>query len=269
VIVVVAAVPILAQSTQAVRDQSDQRYRIGVMESVLEQAVEHGVDKTRERMQKVQPAAEMLLSTSTRVRGFRQEGYGVFFDVEVPTLDTSLTWSLAVLDQNGLGLESALQSVRAVVQKSGDANLEQALRRIELQLGPTNIQSLLAQQQGQPSARNTVGSAAVATADTRPVQTPPITSVEAYLDTVHETMRQEVRDALIDAMLEHSSGLDIGPDEWLHVAAKRSEDRPRLSPVDTKADTMHIRVRGSDLTEYLGRKITPEEAIKRFEVKVN
>jgi hypothetical protein len=265
VMVLVAAAPVGAQSAQSLRGQ---RYQIGVMESVLEQAVEHGVDNTRERMQAALPQAELLLATRTRVRGFRQEGYGVFFDVEVPTLDTSLPWSLAVLDQNGLGLDSALQSLKAAVQKSGDANLDQALRRIELQLGPVNVQSALTQL-SQQGARNAVGSAAVATGDTRPVQAPPVANVEAYLRDVHDSMRKEVSDALIDAMLEHSSGLDIGADEWLHIAAKRSEDRPRFSLVDTNADTINIRVRGSALTEYLGRKITKQEAIERFEVKVN
>jgi hypothetical protein len=265
VIVLVAAVPVGAQNAQQIRGQ---RYQIGVMESVLEQAVEHGVDNTRERMQKAMPQAELLLATRTRVRGFRQEGYGVFFDVEVPTLDTSLPWSLTVLDQNGLGLDSALNSLREVVQKSGDTNLDQALRRIELQLGPVTVQSALTQL-AQQGARNAVGSAAVATGDTRPVQAPPVTNVDAYLREVHDSMRKEVSDALIDAMLDHSSGLDIGPDEWLHIAAKRSEDRPRLGSVDTNADTIHIRVQGADLTEFLARKITREEAIKRVEVKVN
>ncbi len=77
------AAPLAAQTPAPVRDQ---RYQIGVMENVLEQAVQHGADKTRDRMQALMPPAEMTLSTSARVRGFRQEGYGVFFDVEVPTL---------------------------------------------------------------------------------------------------------------------------------------------------------------------------------------
>src|SRR5215510_8590939 len=108
VMVLAAAVPVGAQTPPGRETQL--RYQIGVMESVLEFAVTRGVEKTKERMQNVGPAADMMLATTTRVRGFRQEGYGVFFDVEVPTLDTSLTWSLAVLDQNGLGLQSALQS---------------------------------------------------------------------------------------------------------------------------------------------------------------
>jgi len=82
-------------------------------------------------------------------------------------------------------------------------------------------------------------------------------------------MRREVKDALIDAMLDYSRGLEIAPNEWVHIAARRQDDRPRLAPVDTNADTLHIRVRGADLTEFLGNKITREEAIRRVDVKVN
>src|SRR6202158_5329271 len=117
----------------------DQRYQIGIMEGVLEQAVEHGAARTRERMQAVMPPAEMLLSANARVRGFRLEGYGMLFDVEVPALDTSLPWSFRMLDQNGLGLASALQELRSIVEKTGDTNAEQALKRIELQIAPVGL----------------------------------------------------------------------------------------------------------------------------------
>lgn len=246
----------------------DMRYQIGVMERILEEAVQHGADKTRERIQSVLPPADMLLVTSAQVRGFRLEGYGVFFDVEVPTLDASIPLSFKMLDQTGLGLDSALQAFKQVVQKSNDVNLEQALRRIELQLGPVAV----AQTTDTPGARMLSGSAATATNDAP--QTPargsaiPVVSVENYLNEVHSTLRAEVRDALIDAMLDHGRGLDVAPNEWLQVAARRDDARPRLGPVDADVETMSIRVRGADLTEFLGGKITREEAIKRIDVKM-
>ncbi len=36
-----------------------------------------------------------------------------------------------------------------------------------------------------------------------------------------------VKSALIDAMLDHSLSMDLGPDEWLTVAARQSEGRSR------------------------------------------
>jgi hypothetical protein len=105
------------------------------MERVLEGAVEHGVANIRDRLQAVGPT-ELLISDNARARGFRLDGYGVFFDVVVPSLDTTVLWSIRTLDQNLLGLQSALKELETNVKQSGDTNLEQALRRIELQVDP-------------------------------------------------------------------------------------------------------------------------------------
>jgi len=115
-----AATP--AQS-QPATEQRQLRYQIGVMERVLEEAVEHGANLTRDRLQALVPA-DMLVSEGARVRGFRIENYGMFFDVEVPTLlyQGTLPWMFRTLDQNDLGLASALETLRAVVQKTGDTN---------------------------------------------------------------------------------------------------------------------------------------------------
>ena len=72
----------------------------------------------------------MLLSENARARGFRLDGYGVFFDVDVPSFGTRTRrcWSLRTLDQNDLGLESALKALQAHVEAAGDPNLQQALQ---------------------------------------------------------------------------------------------------------------------------------------------
>jgi hypothetical protein len=262
------AAPLAAQNAAAARDQ---RYQIGVMERVLEQAVEHGAARTRERMQAVLPPAEMLLSANARVRGFRLDGYGMLFDVEVPTLDTSLPWSFRMLDQNGLGLASALQELRSIVEKTGDTNAEQALKRIELQVAPVGLSaSSVIAGAGAPTlapvVRTVAGSAAATNADARPADR--AAPADPILDSPVEAYREEVKLALIDAMLMFSKGIDIAPAEWLHVAAKRNDDQPRLAPVDTDAPTLSIRVRGADLTAFLGGQITKDEAIRRMEVKM-
>jgi hypothetical protein len=69
-------------------------------------------------------------------------------------------------------------------------------------------------------------------------------------------------------MLDHSTSLGIGPDDWLTIAAKGNDDRPRLAPADSDARTRMIRLRGSDLADYLAHKISKEEALKRIEVRV-
>src|SRR5688572_24476302 len=113
------------------------RYQIGQIERLLEGAVEFAATVFRDRLQALMPA-DMLLTENARARGFRLEGYGVFFDVEVPSLQGTLAWSFRTLDQNALGLDSALRTLRAFIERAAtnDLNLQQALRRIELQGGP-------------------------------------------------------------------------------------------------------------------------------------
>src|SRR5262245_61389218 len=124
-----------ASEAQAARKAADARYQVAQMERVLEGAVEHGVTVTRDRLQALaQVPADMLVSDNAHARGFRLDGYGVFFDVTVPSFETTLTWSLRTLDQNDLGLDSALKTIKDHVTAAGDANLEQALRRLELQV---------------------------------------------------------------------------------------------------------------------------------------
>ena len=134
-VVTISAGSAFAQTRQAVTDEKQARYEIAQMERVLEGAVEHGVANIRDRLQAVGPT-ELLISDNARARGFRLDGYGVFFDVVVPSLDTTVLWSIRTLDQNLLGLQSALKELETNVKQSGDTNLEQALRRIELQVDP-------------------------------------------------------------------------------------------------------------------------------------
>src|SRR5436309_3044707 len=90
------------------QEQRQSRYQIGVMERVLEGAVEHGVTITRDRLQAVMPTEMQFISENARARGFRLEGYGVFFDVMVPSFafEGTMPWVFRTLDQNDLGLDS-------------------------------------------------------------------------------------------------------------------------------------------------------------------
>jgi hypothetical protein len=259
--VTAAAMPAAAQPPgAAARLATEQRYQIGQMERVLEGAVEHGVTVTRDRLQALaQVAADLLVSDNAHARGFRLENYGVFFDVIVPSFETTLTWSLRTLDQNDLGLNSALRTLQTHIETSGDPNLEQALKRLELEVGPgVRTGSTVAATSG---ARNATGAAASA-ADK------PGSPDDAVLSDPNEAYRTEVIAALKDAMLAHSSALGIGASEWLTIAAKGDDDRPRLAPADSDARTRIIRLRGSDLADFLAGKISREEALLRIEVRV-
>jgi hypothetical protein len=197
--------------------------------------------------------ADMLLTENARARGFRLEGYGVFFDVQVPSLEGPLPWSYQTLDQNNLGIDTALKTLRRFIEASAanDVNLQQAMKRVELQVAPVGLAAVASTQGGQDS-----GGGAPAGVDASILKNP------------NHAYRSTISAALIDAMLEHSRGLSIAPNEWLTVAARGSDDRPRLAPADPEGQTVQISVRGADLTAFLGGQISREEALKRVEVRV-
>lgn len=255
----VTAAPATAQTSREETEARQQRYEIGLLERVLESAVEHGVTVTRDRLQALaQMPTELLLSDNAHARGFRLEGYGVFFDVTVPSFETTL-WTIRTLDQNDLGLNSAMKQLQDAVK--GNVNAEQALRRVELQVGPL-APGGRAQQASQ--ARTITGSTQSADARDQPAQAP-----DQILSDPNEAFRTEVLDALKEAMLNHSSSLGIGPNEWLTIAARGNEDRQRLAPADNLGSrTRIIRLRGSDLLAYLARQITKDEAKQRIDVRV-
>jgi hypothetical protein len=238
----------------------ESRYQIGQIERLLEGAVEHGATVIRDRLLAIMPA-DMLLTENARARGFRLDGYGVFFDVEVPNLEGTVPWSFRTLNQNDLGVNNALQTIRAYIQATGgnDVTVRQALESLELQVTPMTA-----------AAVTTAGPAAAS----RPVDTiaspaaAAAVSNDPILANPNEAYRSAIRAALIDAMLDHTRGLGIGPNEWLTVAARSSDDRPRLAPADTNGQTNLLSIRGADLDALLAGQITREEAMKRVDVRV-
>jgi hypothetical protein len=243
------------------QQQREQRYQIGVMERVLEGAVEHGASIVRDRLDPVLQSQTMLLENA-RVRGFRLDGYGVFFDAEVPSLEISTLYSaFRTLDQNGLGLESAMKALKSYIDASGNADLVQAMRRIEVQIAPVPQAATTADISAvrTPAGSVAVTSTARATADdgSDPILADPLAAFHA-----------EVIKALSDAMLDHSGPLAIGVDEWLTVAARGNEVGPRIGPLDSNARTFIVSVRGSDLTAFRAGQLSRGDAIKRVEVRV-
>lgn len=249
------------QEAAQARRAAEQRYQIGQMERLLEGAVEHGVTVIRDHLHalaQVQP--DTLVSDNAHARGFRLEGYGIFFDVVVPSFETSWTIALRTLDQTDLGLESAIRRLQSHIQTSGDPDLVQALKRLELQVNPSLVTRASAP--AAAGARTVTAAAASVPGD------PPQPAEDPILADPNEAYRTEVTQALKDAMLSHSSSLGIAPTEWLTIAAKGNDDRPRLAPADSDARTRILRMRGSDLAEFLAGRITREEALKRIEVRV-
>jgi hypothetical protein len=142
----------------------------------------------------------------------------------------------------------------------GNVNAEQALRRVELQVTPIGLPRMAAASGG----RNSAGSTASVANDPEAHGT----SQDPILNEPSEAYRTEVITALKEAMLNHSSSLGIQATEWLTIAARGNDDRPRLAPADSSPRTRILRLKGSDLLAFLAQNITKDEALQRIEIRV-
>jgi len=271
--VVVLAGVASAQTPRAEVDAVKARQKISMMEGVLERAVSNGADNVLRQMREIVPVADspLMLMGQPHVRGFRLDGYGVFFDVEVPALRLSMAWALRyMVDQNGVTAGTAVADLRAFIsQQARDPRdrerLERALQRIEAQVGPAVPR---------PATANTAPGAATRVAGQVPSTAPALIGPgqvdPVVIDDPNEAFTREVKEALVEAMIENSGPIAIGPDEYLVVAARDNARTDRLAvPSDAASDlhTIMIRIKGSDLAAFRERRITMDEAQKRVQVR--
>ena len=213
--------------SEAARAQQIQaRFQILAIEGVLERAVQLGAQRVRAEVQAAAPdAPDMLFITGVaRARGFWLDGYGVFFDVDVPAMRRSLTWTLRVLEQGDRGLGTELASLKRLA-----ATVENPAARRDLQ------QTIQADRGAGRSASGF---------PRRPVRRGMTVSAGRLRGGCHAgatgrarrhsrdpgaAYTTQVKDALVEAMIEYSSALPLGPTEWLTVAA-RDQDVSRLQP---------------------------------------
>jgi hypothetical protein len=252
-------------------EQIRARQKIFMMEGVLERAVTVGIDSFRQQLSAVMPD-DMLLVTGDgpQARGFRLDGYGVFFDVEVPGVRPSLAWSLRTMNETAALFARDLQQVRAQLAQS----VPDPQRRVEMERVLARIQAQVAPTAAPPPARTadrTVASAALAPQAEAQVAPAPVAAAPARpAPTVDpgEVFTQSVKTALIDAMLENSGSLIIAPEEWLTVAARDNAQGNRFVASDpSNVMTLVLRVKGSDLAAFQARRLTADEVRKRVEVR--
>ena len=274
------AAPVFAQARQVQVPKPDPqvaaRYQLAIMADVLERAVQQGARLMSQQWQAGMPQM-LLIGGDARARGFRLEGYGIFFDVDVPAMRQSVVWSWRMLDLTGGGAAGAIEELKAHLKTVTDPaqrrTLDQAIRQLELQLGPSAsvADSIRADNAPRREGQATVvavprpqggapapggGAPVVAEAPRAAGETDP---GQAY--TV------AVRDALADAMLRYSQSLALGADEWLVVAA-RDRGEPGVGADDPfEVTTIQLRIKGADLQAFHAGRITQEEARKRVEVK--
>lgn len=255
-------------------DQSRARYQIAAMESVLERYVQLGARRLSQQVQTI--SSDMLfIGGAARARGFQLDGYGVFFNVDVPALRRSVAWSFRQLGRTDGGIEAAMTSLkRNLGQVSNPAlrrEMEEDIQRLARLVGPGPLP---------PGALHSGGPQAVAASapGAPPVQSgaPPVQpgaemsglspQLAAIIDDPGLAYTNEVKAALIDAMLDYGTPIPIGDTEWLTVAAR--DDNSRLGGGDPyDVSTVMLRIRGADLAAFRAGTLSRADAVARVEVR--
>ncbi len=258
-------------------EQMRARFQIAAMEGVLQTAVQLGARRLSQQVQAVSP--DMLtIAGAARAKGFWLEGYGVFFDVDVPAMRRSVAWQFRALDRGDRAAVATIQSIRhrltAVSDPQARREIEEGLRRLERTVGPVQLPPGVmapepppaagsAARSSQTVAPGVVEGASAAESDARSSDT----GTPAVLDDPGRAYTSEVQTALIDAMLDYGPPIPVAEGEWLTIAARDNDDS-RLGGGDPyDVSTILLRIRGADLAAYRAKQITREDALKRVEVR--
>ena len=267
-----------APAQKAEADLIRARQQIFMMEGVLERAVQNGVDNLRRRVRSVMPDDALVQGGAPQVRGFRLDGYGVFFDVEVPALRQSLAWSIRTMNETGNALARDLAAMRAFVRAIPDprvqAEFERTLRRVQQQVSPTpQVPTLAAASPGGPTI--SAQSVGPQTVGSQPLGAPIAPQAElaappeidpALLNDPSDAYTDEVKRAVIDAMIENSGSLLVGENEWLTVAARDNAPTAPFISADPDVVTLVLRVKGSDLSAFRAGRLTLDEVRSRVQI---
>ena len=233
-----ALMPALAHAQQPPPESQPLRKQVLLMEGLLARAGTVAADTIGRRLTDASPGLTVLIGQS-RARGFVMDGYGIFFHVEVPALSGTVVWN-TMLMQREMQNANALTSLRRAVSGMPE--------------GPERQQAMSAMalltRQTAPMKDVDVAAANVSSATVDPNWDP------------NEEYKQEVKRELIDAILNHSLPLNIGPDQWLEVGAHMSE-----TPQSQRGTTLMIRVKGSDLAIFAADPARREEIRNKVEVR--
>ncbi len=221
------AVPPAAGAQTPIRTTADQQQRqekINIMEGTLTSSVGAAARRVAKDVKSIDSTA-ILFAGQARAKGFMLEGHGVFFYVEVPTLDLNVMITVQQFERSAQLRAEAQQQPPAGEQQVNNLRPDAPAQPL-----PTAVESL------------------------------------ANLAAEGQKWRATVRLALIDAMLDNSKNLELKADEWLTIAARGSETDLMPNEILNLTTTV-LRVKGSDLADFLAGKLTKEEARLKVEVR--
>jgi hypothetical protein len=248
--ILAAALPLGAQAPTATSASAEEilaRHQIAALEDALAGAVGYGAQMLSQHVQSAATPESVLLTGMARARGFRLDGYGVVFDVEFPSIRRSVAWTMRTLERPDPELLAAMKELRKNTQGVAGQQSRQELDRA--------IKALEDQIRAYDSRIKNVSTGSSSTAAAQPVA----------VEDPRVFYAAELINALVNAVLDQGGAVGVAADEWITVAARESLDL-RFVP-DDPATTLILRVKGSDLTALREKRISRDEARKRFEVK--
>jgi hypothetical protein len=238
-------------------------YHIRQIEGMLTNAVKAGAASLANQL-KISEPNSLFVTGNARTRGFEIEGYGVFFDVDVPTMMQSVLWVTQTQQQQQYMDFLRRQLADPTIDDSRRRMAEFELRRVSRamnsgQVAPIPIPSAPPTQaapQGLAVAQTTEGTPTAS-------NTPPAASPEPR--SPDELYTETIKGALIDAMLSYGNALQLRDEEWLTIAA-RASNQGTPGQLDDSSSIV-IRVKGSDLSAFLKGNLSRDEVIKKIEIK--
>jgi hypothetical protein len=245
------------------------------MEDVLASAVRAGAMDLANRIRQADPNSLVQVSPP-HARGIALDGYGVVFDVDVPLMNLSIVTTLRESLVNDL--RDRIIDVNQALARSTNPDEQARLGFLQKML-TAELQSMSPMPMPDPRANTTLDPrgatgvvspvaslppGTVSAANTPDAVPPPPARIETK-DT-NELYSDAVKRALIDAMLNHSTGLRLADDEWLTVAARDNGGPSVPGALDERSGVI-LRIKGSDLAAFQRGQLTREEVLKRVEIK--
>ncbi len=208
-------------------DQVRRHEQINLFEGALERAVTNAARRVAKDVQSRNSSAN-LMTSDAHAKGFILDGYGVFVYVEVPALDLTLSLFLDQLERDAPAPQRADADPKPVSDRAPDEKVD----KVE----PSPVIPKIARE-----------------------------NLKSVMDT-GEKYHTEVKLQLADTMLDFSKNLELKADEWLSVAARGSDGSS--TPGDLiQRPTVVLRIKGSDLADYLAGRLTKDEARTKVEVR--
>lgn len=210
------------------------------LERVLSRAVTLSAQGVEQQLPPWSPGL-MLFAGPVQVRGFRLDGYGVFFDVECPALRQSILWSMETMDADLWMMRRSLERLREL------GAFAQVLRELDPDAN-TSVSFSPGVAPGDRRSRVAAGDAPPAVPDA-PQATPDL----------HAVYQDALRELLIDALLGYGGVLGglLEQDEWLTVVARDTRGVPGR-------DTT-VRVRAGDVAALHAGSLSLAEARARVD----